>query len=90
MRKLVAGATFLITVLVVRAAMAGVSTSPYVVGALTVVLFLALVCFMVTLPALLLSAAIRRFFNHRDDWFDEPETPRYVLPGVENPAKLRR
>ena len=81
MRKLVFGATFLGTALAVRAAMAGVSTSRQVAGALAILMLLALACFAVVLPALLLSAALRRFFNP-DDQLDEPQGWLFVLPGA--------
>ena len=80
MRKLVFGATFLGTALAVRAAVAGVS-SRQVAGALAILMLLALACFAVVLPALLLSAALRRFFNP-DDQLDEPQGWLFVLPGA--------
>ena len=99
MRKLAFGATFLLTTLVVRAAVAGVALGRYIAGSLVVILFLALVCFLLMLPALLLSSALRKYFNQSDDDLDEPYRRISVLSdalgstqpamGSEPRAKLR-
>jgi hypothetical protein len=72
MRKILVVAVFLATVLSVRAAIAGVTTSLPVVCALAFLLVIASVFLMVVLPALLLSFALRTFFNYRDADIDEP------------------
>jgi hypothetical protein len=72
MRKFLVITVFLATVLSVRAAMAGVATSLPVVFALAFLLVIASALFMVVLPAVLLSFALRTFFNYRDAELDEP------------------
>ena len=42
-------------------------------GILAILLGLALAGLAVVLPALLVSAALRKFFNHQDPELDEPE-----------------
>ena len=81
MRKLAVGTSFLLTVLVVRAAMAGGSMGHHFPGALAVLLLLTLFGFVVMLPALLVSVALRRFFNHGDAPRDELDEPSVALPG---------
>jgi membrane protein implicated in regulation of membrane protease activity len=78
MRKLVFGATFLVTALTARAAAAGARIQP-VLCVLAILLGLALVGLVVLIPTLLLSSAIRRFFNHQDAESDEPEARFFDL-----------
>jgi len=82
MRKLVFGATFLVTALAVRAAVAGSSAIHPILGIVAILLGLAMAALVVVLPALLLSAALRRFFNHRDVELEEPEERLFVLPSA--------
>jgi beta-lactamase regulating signal transducer with metallopeptidase domain len=85
MRKVVLGATFLGAALAVRAAVAGSeATHPIlgILGILAILLGLTLAGLVIVLPALLVSTALRKFFNHRDLECDEPEERRFVLPGA--------
>jgi hypothetical protein len=85
MRKFLVVTVFLVTLLAVRAAMAGVATSLPVVYALAFLLVVASVCLVVALPALLLSLALRTFFNYRDAELDEPSIE--TLPVMSASAK---
>jgi hypothetical protein len=80
MRKLVFGTTFLIAALAVRGAEADVITSPYFVGAVVILLGLALAGLCLVLPVLLLSAAIRKFFSESEDDLREP--PYHGMPRI--------
>jgi len=80
MRKVVFGATFLGAALAVRAAVAGSAASHPILGILALLLGLALAGLVIVLPALLVSAALGRFFYHQDFEFDEPEGRLFVLP----------
>jgi hypothetical protein len=82
MRKLVFGATFLITALAVRAAAAGNATMHPILGILAIFLALALAGLVIVLPALLVSTALRKFFNHQDLDLDEPKERLFVLPSA--------
>jgi len=82
MRKLVFGATFLVTALAVRTVADGLAIHPVLgilAGILAILLGLALAGLVVVLPALLLSSALRRFFNHQDVELEEPESNLFVL-----------
>lgn len=84
MRKVVFGTTFLGAALAVRAAVAGsAAIHPIVpiVGILAILLGLALAGLGIVLPALLVSAALRNFFN-QDAELDEPEDRLFVLPSA--------
>ena len=80
MRKVVLGTTFLGAALAVRAAVAGSAAIHPIVGILAILLGLALAGLVIVLPALLLSAVLRNFFNHQDAELDEPEDRLFVLP----------
>jgi hypothetical protein len=83
MRKLVSGATFLVAALAVRAAAAGGSAIHPDPGILAILLGLVLAGLAIVLPALLLSTALRSFFNHQNPELEEPEEPverLFVLP----------
>jgi hypothetical protein len=82
MRKVVLGATFLGAALAVRAAVAGSEATHPILGILAILLGLTLAGLVIVLPALLVSTALRKFFNHRDLECDEPEEGRFVLPGA--------
>jgi hypothetical protein len=82
MRKVVLGATFLGAALAVRAAVAGSAVIHPILGILAILLGLTLAGLVIVLPALLVSTALRKFFNHRDLECDEPEEGRFVLPGA--------
>ena len=80
MRKVVFGATFLGTALAVRAAVAGGAAIHPILGILAILLGLALAGLVIVLPAILVSAARRKFFNHQDSEPDEDEGRLFVLP----------
>ena len=82
MRKVVLGVTFLGAALAVRAAVAGNATIHPIMGILAILLGLALAGLIIVLPALLVSAALRNFFNHQDAELDEPEGRLFVLPSA--------
>ena len=82
MRKVVSGATFLGAALAVRAAVAGSVAIHPILGILAILLGLALAGFVIVLPALLVSAALRKFFYHQDLELDEPEGRLFVLPSA--------
>ena len=82
MRKVVLGASFLGAALAGRAAVAGSEATQPILGSLAILLGLTLAGLVIVLPALLVSTALRKFFNHRDLECDEPEERRFVLPGA--------
>ena len=82
MRKVVFGATFLGAALAVRAAAAGNSAIHPILGLLAILLGLALAGLVIVLPALLVSTALREFFDHRDLESDESEERLFVLPSA--------
>jgi hypothetical protein len=79
MRKLLVVAIFLGASLAVRAAVAGGAAIHPLRGILAIFLGLALTGLVIALPALLVSAALRKFFNHQDLELDEPEGRLFVL-----------
>jgi hypothetical protein len=82
MRKIVVAATFLGAALGVRAAVAGSTTIHPILGILAILFGLALAGLVFVLPALLVSATLRNFFNHQDAEYDEPEGRLFVLPSA--------
>jgi hypothetical protein len=82
MRKVTFGATFFGVALAVRAAVAESATIHPVLGIPAILLGLALAGLVIVLPALLVSTALRKFFNHRDNEFDESEERLFVLPSA--------
>ena len=82
MRKVVLGATFLGAALAVRAAVAGSATVHPTLGILATLAVLALAGLVIVLPALLVSTALRKFFNHQDLELDESEERLFVLPSA--------
>jgi hypothetical protein len=82
MRKVVLGATFLGAALAVRAAVAGSGAIHPILGILAILLGLALAGLVIVLPALLVSATLRKFFCNQDLEIDEPEQKLFVLPSA--------
>jgi len=82
MRKIVVAVTFLGAALGVRAAVAGSTASHPILGILGIIFGLALAGLVVALPALLVSAALRNFFNEKDAECDEPEGRLFALPSA--------